>query len=247
LPESDDTILENSADNGESGNAPPEAAPSPERTEASAAREAGQSEDSAAPGDDGQTNADGSGSAAAASPGEDTAEEVNPDEAAARIEAVLFAASEPMSAREIARAARLRIAPAREALARLGEFYGQTGRAFGISEEAGGYILLTKPEFAPYVSSAEKSAGERKLSPAALEVLSIVAYEQPVSRMDVEAVRGVASGPILRSLLEKGLIRITGRGEGLGNPLLYGTTDRFLETVGINSLKDLPDPDTVES
>ena len=174
-------------------------------------------------------------------------EEVPIEEVIRRVEAVLFSNSEPMTPRELARSAKVLTKQVREALAKLRLYYDETGRSFELREEAGGYLLLTRDAFSTYVIAAEKKAGERKLSPAALEVLSVIAYEQPVGRMDIEAVRGVASGPILRMLMEKGLIQVAGRSEGLGNALLYGTTNKFLEVLGIASLRDLPDPDTVES
>jgi segregation and condensation protein B len=181
-------------------------------------------------------------------PGEEAdREEVPIEEVIRRVEAVLFSNSEPMTPRELARSAKILTKQVREALAKLRLYYDETGRSFELKEEAGGYLLLTRDAFSTYVIAAEKKAGERKLSPAVLEVLSVIAYEQPVGRMDIEAVRGVASGPILRMLMEKGLIQVAGRSEGLGNALLYGTTNKFLEVLGIASLRDLPDPDTVES
>ena len=184
--------------------------------------------------------------AASAETAESKAEGIPIEEVCRRVEAVLFSAGEAMTPREIARSAKVLTKSVREAIALLKAQYAESGRSFELCEEAGGYILLTKPEFAPFVIPPEKVAGERKLTPAALEVLAIIAYEQPVSRLEIESVRGVASGPILRSLMEKGLIQVAGRGEGLGAPLLYGTTNRFLEVFGIASLKDLPDPDSVE-
>ena len=174
-------------------------------------------------------------------------EEVPIDEVIRRVEAVLFSNHEPLTPREIARSAKVLTKQVREALAKLRLYYNETGRSFELKEEAGGYLLLTRDAFSPYVIAIEKKVGDRKLSPAALEVLSVIAYEQPVGRMDIEAVRGVASGPILRMLMEKGLIQVAGRSEGLGNALLYSTTDKFLEVLGIASLRDLPDPDTVET
>ncbi|MBN1810051.1 MAG: SMC-Scp complex subunit ScpB [Planctomycetes bacterium] len=178
---------------------------------------------------------------------ESQADEIPLEELCRRIEAVLFCNREPLTPREIGRATKTRSKEVRRGLAELKTLYLESGRAFELHEEAGGFVLLTRKEMAPYVLPADKSAGGRKLSPAAMEVLSVVAYDQPVSRMDVESVRGVASGPILRMLLEKGLVQVVGRGEGLGNPLLYGTTDRFLQVLGVSSLRELPDPDSIES
>lgn len=118
--------------------------------------------------------------------------------------------------------------------------YEREGRAFRIEEVGGGYRLYTLAAYSLWINRLKKQKGEERLSSAALETLAIVAYKQPIQRVDVEAVRGVQSGPIIRSLMEKGLVKIVGRSDVLGRPLLYGTTKAFLEHFGLRSLDDLP-------
>ena len=108
---------------------------------------------------------------------------------------------------------------------------------------AGGYQILTLPEHADALRRLHQREVDAKLTKAALETLAIVAYKQPVLRADVEAIRGVACGEAIRGLMEKHLVKIAGRAEEPGRPILYGTTKRFLELFGLNSLKDLPRPE----
>ena len=115
------------------------------------------------------------------------------------------------------------------------------GCAFRIEAAAGGFQMLTQSCFNPWLSKLIKVRSETKLSPAALETLAIVAYKQPIMRVDIESIRGVAAGEMVRQLIDKGLVKIVGRAEELGRPLLYGTTRKFLEIFGLNNLKDLPD------
>ena len=110
---------------------------------------------------------------------------------------------------------------------------------------AGGWQLLTRPEFHPWLARLRLASADARLTPALREALTIVAYRQPITRADLEAVRGVQSGDALRQLMERGLVRIAGRDESLGRPVLYGTTKRFLQTFGLNSLRDLPSADGV--
>jgi len=162
-------------------------------------------------------------------------------EIAATVEAILFATDSPISAAKIADVAAL---PGRrgvkQAIASLNERYEQMGCTFRIESIAGGYQMLTLPEYHDVVARLSRARGDMRLSQAAMETLSIVAYRQPIMRADVEAIRGVACGDILRGLLEKRLVKIVGRAEVLGRPMLYGTTKRFLEVFGLASLKDLP-------
>jgi segregation and condensation protein B len=125
-------------------------------------------------------------------------------------------------------------------VARLRELYDSGGSAFQAEELAGGYQLLTRPEYHPWLSRLRRQASEAQLSPAARETLTIVAYRQPVTRADVEVIRGVGVGEVLKQLMEKGLVRLAGRDESLGRPVLYETTRKFLQLFGLKSLKDLP-------
>ena len=126
------------------------------------------------------------------------------------------------------------------AVATLNEQYERSGRSFRIEQVAGGYRVMTLAEYADVIGAFQKQRDSSKLSKPALETLAIVAYRQPITRADLEAIRGVSCGEVLRSLLEKRLIAITGRAEVLGRPMLYGTTRAFLDAFGLSSIKDLP-------
>jgi segregation and condensation protein B len=158
------------------------------------------------------------------------------------LEAILFTSDEPVSAERLAEAAGDAVTPAavREALTQLRDEYAAAGRAFAVDEIAGGFQMMTRPEFAKYLRKLLQARREARFTQAALETLSIVAYKQPVTRAEVEDIRGVASGDMIRTLIEKGLVRIAGRSEHLGRPLLYGTTKKFLQVFGLSSIKDLP-------
>lgn len=158
-----------------------------------------------------------------------------------RLEAVLFLAREPLSLRKLAQSANLADATeARTLLAELRRVYDGRGCAFQVEQLAGGYQLRTRPKFAPWLRPLVPGEVEIRLTPPALETLAVVAYRQPVLRADVEAIRGVACGEILRQLMDRDLLRIVGRSEELGRPLWYGTTRRFLEAFGLSSLEELP-------
>ena len=158
-----------------------------------------------------------------------------------RVEALLFAATEPLP---LKRLKELTACPdgrlVREALDQLLRAYSEGGRAFSIEELASGFQLRTAADVAEVVARLGRRPTEERLSAAALETLAIVAYRQPVLRADVEKIRGVACGEVLRALQERGLVRIAGRAELPGSPLLYGTTQRFLEAFGLRDLQDLP-------
>jgi len=159
----------------------------------------------------------------------------------ALVEAALLAADEPLTARRIAAVTDLEDAAlVRRLLSKLQTFYEEEGSAFQVHEIAGGFQLLTRPEYHPWLLRLRQSGHDLRLSPAARETLAIVAYRQPIMRADVEAVRGVQCGDVLRLLMEKGLVRIAGRHDSLGRPVLYGTTKKFLQVFGLRSLKDLP-------
>ncbi len=131
-------------------------------------------------------------------------------------------------------------AEARRLVQRLQELYDREGAAFQVEELAGGWQLLTRPEYHPWLARLRRAGANARLTPALREALTIVAYRQPITRADLEAVRGVQSGDVVRQLMEKGLIRIAGRDDSLGRPVLYGTTKKFLQTFGLKSIRDLP-------
>ncbi len=160
------------------------------------------------------------------------------------VEAVLFASQTPLSPGELARAAEeLDEERVEEAVAELRAEYEREGRAFGVFEVAGGYQLLTRPEFAPVLERFDSVPANARLSAPALETLAIIAYRQPVGRAEIEEIRGVGAGGVLKTLQDRELVEVVGRGEGLGRPLLYGTTKRFLEHFGFRSVDDLPRPE----
>ena len=157
------------------------------------------------------------------------------------VEAILFASDEPLDASKIAKVAGAGNArQVRKLIEELNDEYAQRGSAYHIEQIAGGYVMLTLPEYNDWLKQLLRTRQESKLSQAALETLAIVAYKQPVMRVTVEAIRGVGAGDMVRNLMEKGLVKIVGRAEELGRPLLYSTTRKFLEVFGLNSLLDLP-------
>lgn len=163
------------------------------------------------------------------------------DAVLAVVEAALFAADEPLAPRRLAAIAGLAdAAETRRQVERLQALYEAEGSSFQIGEVAGGFQLLTCPEYHPWLARLRRGVGDLKLSAALRDTLTMVAYRQPVTRADVEGIRGVQSGEALRQLLERGLIRVAGRDESLGRPVLYGTTKKFLQAFGLNSLRDLP-------
>ena len=146
------------------------------------------------------------------------------------VEAALFASQTPLTAKELARADEsLDVRRVREALDALRGHYEDEGRAFQIYHLGDGFQILTRPEFAPYLERFDSVPRPPTLSRAALETLAIIAYRQPIGRIELEEIRGVASTSVLRTLQDWELLEVTGRGEGLGRPLLYGTTPRFLD------------------
>ncbi|HEY2784985.1 MAG TPA: SMC-Scp complex subunit ScpB [Fimbriiglobus sp.] len=160
----------------------------------------------------------------------------------ARLEAALFLADEPLPARRLAEATGLKdAAEARVLVERLKQWYEADGSAFQIEDVAGGFQLLTRPAFHSWLLRLRRSGYEARLSPAALETLAIVAYKQPIMRAEVEAIRGVAAAELLKVLMEKGLVKVVGRHDSLGRPQLFGTTKKFLQLFGLNSIKDLPE------
>ncbi len=169
-------------------------------------------------------------------------------EIAATVEAILFATDTPLPPGKIAQVAELPgVRAVRTAIATLNERYERVGCAFRIEEIGGGFQMLTRSEYHDVIERLTKARSESRLSQAALETLAIIAYRQPILRADVEAIRGVASGEVLRGLLEKGLVKIVGRAEVIGRPMLYGTTRRFLEFFGLGELEDLPRAEELRS
>ena len=158
------------------------------------------------------------------------------------LEAILFASDRSLTAEELKDAFEEEISAAtlKAALVELGKDYEEQGRGFSLKEIAGGYQILTHERFSSYLKYFYQSREKKKLSPAGLETLSVIAYKQPVTKADIEFVRGVNVDGPLKTLLEKNLVKIAGRKEVPGRPILYGTTKDFLAHFGLNSLKELP-------
>jgi segregation and condensation protein B len=160
------------------------------------------------------------------------------------VEAVLFASDAPLTADEIARADEtLDEDKVEAALQTLRAEYDDAHRAFEVVELAEGYQILTRPEFATYLERFDNVPRPSRLSGPALETLAIIAYRQPLGRLEVEYIRGVGASGVIRTLQERRLIDVVGRSEAIGRPLLYGTTQHFLEHFGFRSLEDLPRPE----
>lgn len=161
------------------------------------------------------------------------------------IEAVVMTSDRPISAGKIALALGLNgrgdgVKIVRDAVDALNAQYDESHRSFRIENVAGGYRVVTRPDFAPAVRALHGVRESGKLSRAGVETLAIIAYKQPITRADIESIRGVACGEVLRTLLDRRLVDIVGRAEELGRPMLYGTSKLFLETFGLANLKDLP-------
>lgn len=186
---------------------------------------------------------EGTQAAAQREPGHSLNETAGETPHAARVEAVMWLADEPLSLRRIAKLANLEgVAEARRLIEALRQQHLARRSAFEIVEVAGGFQLLTRTVFSHWISKLAGHAGLPTLRGPSLETLAIVAHLQPVLRAEVEAIRGVGCGELLRQLLESDLLRIVGRAEELGRPLLYGTTKRFLQVFGLRNLEELPQP-----
>ncbi|GDY05201.1 hypothetical protein LBMAG50_13420 [Phycisphaerae bacterium] len=166
-----------------------------------------------------------------------------------RVEAVLLSVSRPVSETKLVEFLglgamntkdKMPITMVKQAIDHLNAEYAQSGRAFRIERLAGGWQLLTLSKFAPLMTRVHGAKSQGRLTPASLDTLAIIAYRQPTLRSELEAVRGVACGDVLRGLMERRLVRITGRAEELGRPMLYGTTNEFLRVFGISRIEDLP-------
>jgi segregation and condensation protein B len=159
----------------------------------------------------------------------------------AKVEAMLFLAREPLTTRKLAQLAGLADGTeARTLIRRLNRLYDGSGSAFRAEEVGGGFQLMSRARFGSWMRRLYQSPIETRLSAAALETLAIVAYRQPVLRAEIDALRGVDCSEILRQLMERDLVRISGRSPELGRPYYYGTTKRFLQVFGLRNLDDLP-------
>lgn len=170
------------------------------------------------------------------------------------IEALIFSSDESISASEIINAIKaidgtdteISIKDIENSVEELNKIYSGDNRAFRIVKIANGFLYSTTEEHSKYVGYLSSEKTKRRLSPAALETLSIIAYKQPITKPEIESIRGVNSDHIVSALLEKNLINIKGRSETIGRPLLYTTTDEFLKYFGLYTLSDLPKPREIE-
>jgi segregation and condensation protein B len=162
------------------------------------------------------------------------------------IEALLFASSEPLSSRRMADALGCTVGVVERKLALLEKEYEETDRAFVLKKVNKGYSLFTKPEFSDIIKNL---SGKRELylSKAALTTLAIIAYKQPVTRRDVETIRGVDSSGVIHTLQDAGLVKVVGKEDIFGHPFLYGTTGKFLEAFHLESLENLPEIEDEDS
>jgi len=157
------------------------------------------------------------------------------------LEAALFASSRPLTVEELATLdGESDTGAVRAALEEIRAEFDGDRHGVSLTEIAGGWQFLTRREHAEAIDRAAFALRPRRLSPAALETLAIIAYRQPVGRIEVDEIRGVDSGAVIDKLVERGLIEVASRGEGLGRPLLYGTTPHFLELLGLQDLEELP-------
>ena len=168
------------------------------------------------------------------------------------VEALVFASDVALRPEDVARAygevtgAEVAADEVEAAVGRLNAAYRSGGRAFRIRRLAGGLRMVTVEEVAPFLRALFEADEARRLSRSLLETLAVIAYKQPVTKPEVDHVRGVSSDYALRQLLERDFVTIAGRGEGVGRPLLYATTDRFLDQFGLGALDDLPSPREIE-
>lgn len=170
------------------------------------------------------------------------------------IEALIFASDEPIKSNEIINTIKgidgedIEISPSDldKVVDDINEFYENNDSAFKIIRVAGGYIHATKEMFAKYIGFLSSEKNKKRLSQAALETLAIIAYKQPITKPEIESIRGVNSDYTVNTLLEKNLIAMKGRADTIGRPLLYATTDDFLKYFGLNKITDLPKPREIE-
>lgn len=165
---------------------------------------------------------------------------ISPD-LALQVEAILITTDRPLASKKLAKILGDAMAhDVDQAIERLNAIYAETGRSFRVEHIAGGWQIHTLPAFRKILASHHRARAETRLTPAAIETLAIIAYRQPILRADIESIRGVASGEVVRGLMDRKLVKIVGRAEELGRPMLYGTTRQFLELFGLANLKDLP-------
>ena len=175
------------------------------------------------------------------SPGISTSDTETAAPLALQIEAVLITTDRPLASAKLAKIlGEVTGSQVEEAIAELNQTYDASQRSFRIERLAGGWQILALPLYRDVLALFHRARTETRLTPAGMETLAIIAYRQPILRADIESIRGVASGEVVRGLMERKLVKIVGRAEELGRPMLYGTTRQFLEIFGLADIKDLP-------
>lgn len=175
-------------------------------------------------------------------------EVTNPEEAKRIIEALLFTASKPMTVAEIKRVLKeFGNAKIEELIQELRSEYEREGKSFRVNEVAGGFEISTEPKYAPWIFKLELQKKAKQATQSALETLAILAYKQPLTRAEIEDLRGVDVSGVISTLLDRNLVKVVGRKEVPGRPFIYGTTDKFLEHFGLKSLSELPDISEIKS
>lgn len=175
-------------------------------------------------------------------------EPLAPEQARRVLEALLFASSKPITAAEIRKVMKfLTVKEIETMIAGLKEEYVRDNRSFELLEVAGGYEIATKKEYAPWIFRIEMQKKAKQVTQSALETLSILAYKQPITRAEIEELRGVDASGVVNTLTERGLIKIVGKKEVPGRPFMYGTTDKFLEHFGLKGLSDLPNIEEIKN
>lgn len=173
---------------------------------------------------------------------------VLPEDLDARVEAAVMTSERPITAARVAEALGVPgVGKAvEESIAALNEQYDRNGRSFRIEKVAGAWQVTTLPKYADALDGLKQTKQDNRLSATQLETLAIVAYKQPIVRAEIEAIRGSSSGEVLRTLMDKHLVKVVGRAEEIGRPMLYGTTKQFLQVFGLGGLKDLPQSDEIK-
>lgn len=196
------------------------------------------------------TEEEAGGENGAVVPEEDTKEEIeiqlSPEDIKPAVECILYMSENPIPDKKIARILKIKTEEVREAIAGLIDERNSASSGLEVGEVAGGYILRTKPKFGQWLKKFSRILKRPRLSVAALETLAIIAYKQPITRAEIEGIRGVNVDAIMKTLLEKNLINAVGRKEVIGRPLLYGTTDEFLRYFGLKDLTVLPSPSEIK-
>jgi segregation and condensation protein B len=172
-------------------------------------------------------------------------QEIDVESIARAIEAVLFATGEAMSASRLAQILDVSEGMIEKAITHLKNRLFESGSALTVESVAGGYRLFTQEAYHMYIEKAKKTR-KKSLSPSALETLAIIAYNAPVKRSEIDAIRGTSCADAIKSLIDAGLVRVVGRDSSKGRALLYGTTKKFLELFGLKSLEDLPDVSSIQ-